>query len=212
MMVTVDGRLLRGERTRAAVLDTAIAYATEVGLEGLSLGQLAERLSVSKSGLFAHWKSKEELQLATIERARERFVASTVTPALKFPRGVRRLWALYGYRLADIEATSLPGGCFFTNAQFEYDARPGPVRDRIAEALREWLALNTRLAAEAVTAGELVPGTDPALLAFELDAFSCATVYTSRLLSPDTVFTHARAAGLSRLRGLCTNPELLPEV
>jgi AcrR family transcriptional regulator len=206
-----DGRVMRGERTRAAVLDTAVMLATEVGLDGLSLGQLAQHLAVSKSGLFAHWRSKEELQLATIERARERFVDSTVAPALREPKGVRRLWALHTSRLADIAAGTLPGGCFFTNAQFEYDARPGPVHDRLAEVLREWLGLIERLATEAVSLGELAPTTDPKQLAFEFDAFSAAAVYTSRLLAPDDVFAYARAAALQRLRGLCLRPDLLPE-
>jgi AcrR family transcriptional regulator len=185
--------------------------ATEVGLDGLSLGQLAQRLAVSKSGLFAHWKSKEDLQLATIEWARERYVDSAVRPALAAPKGVRRLWALHVCRLADIAAETLPGGCFFTNAQFEYDARPGPVRDRLAEVLREWLGLIERLAGEAVELGELHPATDTKQLAFELDAFSAAAVYTSRLLAPDDVFAYARAAALHRLRALCLLPDLLPE-
>src|SRR5512142_714047 len=107
-----DGRIVRGARTRAAVLDAAIALATESGLDGLSLAQLAGRLGVSKSGLFAHWRSKEELQLATIEWAADRFTAAVVRPALREPRGVRRLWALHLHRVADIADGGLPGGCF----------------------------------------------------------------------------------------------------
>jgi AcrR family transcriptional regulator len=209
--VQVDGRVARGDRTRGAVLDTAVALATEAGLEGLSLGQLAERLGVSKSGLFAHWRSKLDLQLATVERAEQRFTDLVVRPALQEPRGVRRLWALYVRKLVDITSNGLPGGCFFANAQFEFVARPGPVRDRLAAALDAYHQLLERLIGEAVEAGELSAEVDPGQLAFELNAFSTAAVYESRLLAPADVFTFARAGALHRLRELCHRPELLPE-
>lgn len=206
-----DGRLARGDRTRLAVLDTAVGLATEAGLDGLSLSQLADRLGVSKSGLFAHWRSKEALQLATIERARERFAELVVQPALRAPRGVRRLWALHEAKLDYIESVELPGGCFFTNTQFEYDARTGPVRDRLVEVLVEWLDLIKRVATEALTAGELVPGTDPAALAFELNAFATEAVHQSKLMPDVEVLAMSRTVALHRLRALCTDPTLLPE-
>jgi AcrR family transcriptional regulator len=193
------------------VLDTAVGLATEAGLDGLSLSQLADRLGVSKSGLFAHWHSKEELQLATIERARERFAELVVQPALRAPRGVRRLWALHEAKLAYIQDVELPGGCFFTNTQFEYDARPGPIRDRLTEVLVEWLDLIERLAAEAQRTGELRPGTDPAALAFEINAFATEAVYQSRLMPDVDVLARSRTVALRRLRELCTDPTLLPE-
>lgn len=211
MTSVADGRILRGDRTRAAILDTAVALATEAGLDGLSLGQLADRLGVSKSGLFAHWRNKEDLQLATIERARERFKERVVAVAMAAPRGIRRLWALHEARLAYIIAVDLPGGCFFTNAQFEYDAKPGPVRERLAQVLTEWLALIERLADEAVAAGELIPAVDPRQLAFEINAFGTATVYQSRLLPATEAASLARTAVLHRLRALCCDPILLPE-
>jgi AcrR family transcriptional regulator len=206
-----DGRLARGERTRTAVLDTAVALATEAGLDGLSLAQLADTLGVSKSGLFAHWRSKEELQLATIERARQQWIDRVVAPALGEPRGVRRLWALHERRLRFYADAVLPGGCFFGNAEFEYNARPGVIRDRLATAFAEWLTLIERLAAEAVAAGELAAGTDPRQLAYEIESLGLAAVMQSRLLSPDAVYPLARRAVLDRLRGLCPDPTLLPE-
>src|SRR4051812_36088754 len=139
-----DGRIARGERTRTAVLDAAVALATEAGLDGLSLGQLAEALGVSKSGLFAHWRSKEELQLATVERALEQWRARIVAPTLRAPRGVRRLWTVHESRIDFYAAAVLPGGCFFTNAQFEYNARPGALRDRVAELCHEWITFIER--------------------------------------------------------------------
>ncbi|WP_213454597.1 TetR/AcrR family transcriptional regulator [Rhizomonospora bruguierae] len=211
MGTRVDGRLLRGERTRNAVLDAAVALATEAGLSGLSLGQLADRLGVSKSGLFAHWRSKEELQLATVERASEHFIEHIVVPALRAPRGVRRLWAMHEYKLAYERGAVLPGGCFFTNAQFEYDTRPGPIRDRLADALAQWMATLVRLSREAIDSGELRPEVSPQQLAFDVNAASAAVVYQARLLPAAEAFALARGGVLHRLRALCTDPDLLPE-
>nr|BFE64794.1 TetR family transcriptional regulator [Dactylosporangium thailandense] len=204
-----DGRLARGERSRTAALDAAVVLATESGLEGLSFNQLAERLGVSKSGLFAHWRTKEELQLAAVDHAEARFTERVVRPALHRPRGVRRLWALHEHRLADISSGDLPGGCFFGLAQFEFVARPGPVQARLAAALERWHALLERLIAEAVELGELDPGTDPQQLSFELNAHGTAAVYESRLRPASNVYEHARAAALDRLRGLSPQPHLL---
>jgi AcrR family transcriptional regulator len=188
----------------------AVALATEAGLGGLTLAQLADRLGVSKSGLFAHWRSKEDLQLATIERARMSFKERVVAVALTRPAGVGRLWALHEARLDYIAADELPGGCFFVNAQFEYDAKTGPVRDRLAEVLEEWLALIGRLADEGVAVGDLHPDLDTRQLAFEINAVGAATVYQSRLLPGSSAMTLARTAVLTRLRAVCTDPALLP--
>jgi AcrR family transcriptional regulator len=209
--VVIDGRIVRGERTRTAVLDAAVALATEQGLDGLSLAQLADRLGVSKSGLFAHWRSKEELQLATVDRARDQWVEQVITPALHAPKGVRRLWALHEARFAFYAGSVLPGGCFFANSGFEYSVRPGPVRDRLVEELAGWLGLIERLVREAVQAGELDWPGDPRQLAFELDAIGMALVYTSLLFEPIEAHQRARAAVLGRLRALCPDPDLLPE-
>lgn len=211
-----DGRLARGSRTRAAVLDAALALASARGLDGLSLAVLAADLGVSKSGLFAHWRSKEELQLATVERARQQWVDEVVRPALSAPYGVRRLWSLHERRLSFYAARTLPGFCFFANTEFEYGVRPGPVRDRLVASLSDWLAVVERLATEAIEVGELrgpdrAGGVDAAQLAFEIDALGVAAVLQSRLFDPDTVQRRARAAALSRLRALCPDPSLLPE-
>jgi AcrR family transcriptional regulator len=208
-MTTRDGRLARGDRTRAAVLDTAVVLATRDGLDGLSLGQVADTLQISKSALFAHWRSKEDLQLATIERAREQWLERVIGPALREPRGVRRLWALHRRRITFYADAVLPGGCFFANAEFEFNARPGPVRDRLAESLTGWLALIERLAHEAIEVGELRPDTDPALLAYESEALGLAAVMQSRLIDATSVYDHALRSMHDRLRALSTDPELL---
>jgi AcrR family transcriptional regulator len=200
-MPTVDGRLLRGARARTATLDIAVALATESGLDGLSFSQLADRAGVSKSGLFAHWSTKEELQLAAVAHAELRFVEVVVRPALRAPRGIRRLWALQESRLADMASGALPGGCFFANAQFEFTMRPGSVRDALSAALADWHTLLERLITEAIELGELRE-VHPPQLSFELNALGTAAVYESRLLRADDIYTYARTAALQRLRGL----------
>ncbi|AZM54123.1 TetR/AcrR family transcriptional regulator [Streptomyces sp. WAC 01529] len=205
-----DGRRLRGERTRAAVLDAAVELASTDGLDGLTLARLAGRLGVSKSGLFTHWPDKETLQLAVVERAREQWAERVVRPALEGRDGVRALWALHERRLAFYADEVLPGGCFFVTAQTEFDDRPGPVQDRLRAQLREWEGLMASLVRDAIRAGELRPGVSPGLLAYELDALGQGVVTRSRLLERDAAFAHARGAVLLRLRGLCVDPGLLP--
>ncbi|MEH1058961.1 TetR/AcrR family transcriptional regulator [Micromonospora sp. CPCC 206171] len=209
--MTVDGRVARGDRTRGAALDAAVVLATEVGLHGLSLAQLADTLRVSKSGLFAHWRSKEALQLATVDRAVEQWQERIIDPALRAPRGVRRLWALHQARIDFYAARVLPGGCFFASTDFEYNARPGPVRDRLAEVFGRWTAFLEHLVGEAVAAGELPTDTDVPQLAYEIDALGITAALRSRLLDPDTAYRHARQGLLHHLRALCPDPTLLPE-
>jgi AcrR family transcriptional regulator len=112
-----DGRIARGERTRVAVLDAAVAMASVDGLEAMSLARLADATSVSKSGLFAHWPDKESLQLAVVAHAARQWTDHVIAPALAAPRGVRRLWALHECRLAFYAAGTLPGGCWATRAR-----------------------------------------------------------------------------------------------
>src|SRR3954469_6647440 len=151
--MTEDGRRKRGERTRTAVLDRALLLTTVAGLDGLSLSQVADALGVSKSGLFAHWRSKEALQLAVIDHARAQWTDRVIRPALRTPRGVRRLWALHDHRLGFYESGALPGGCFFANAHFEFNARPGEVRDRLAAAQGGGVTFLTQRPAHAGSSG-----------------------------------------------------------
>jgi len=203
--MTVDGRLARGERTRTAVLDRALLLATSEGLDGLSLGQLAETLGISKAGLFAHWRSKESLQLAVIEHARAQWTDEVIKPALTAPRGVRRLWAVHDRRLAFYEGEALPGRCFFSNANFEFNARPGVIRDRLAVQLRDWMTFLTGLAVDARDLGDLRPVFDPAALAYEAESLGVCAVMQAPMLGP-VAFTHARNALRGHLRALATDP------
>jgi AcrR family transcriptional regulator len=207
----IDGRLARGGQTRTAVLEAAVALASVDGLEAMSLARLADAAGVSKSGLFAHWPDKEILQLAVIEQAVRQWTEEVVTPALSAPRGIRRLWALHERRLAFYAAGTLPGRCFFVATEAEFDDRPGPVRDALADAIGDWYRLIRTVAAQAVELGELGADTDISQLAFEIQALGEAAVTTSRLLQTEQGTAFSRRAVLSRLRALSPTPELLPE-
>ena len=159
-----------GERSRAAILQAAAQLATVEGLDGLSIGRLAKHVGMSKSGLFAHFGSKEELQLATIEVADEVFRTEVVRPALEESGALDRLRALCEGFLAHVERGVFPGGCFFASVAAELDTRPGTVRDRVAAVVREWAGLLELQVAEAQRQGELDPSEEPAQLAFELHA------------------------------------------
>lgn len=199
----------RGDNARLAILDTAMLRSTVDGLDGLSLGKLAAELGVSKAGLFAHFPSKEALQLAVVDYAADLFRAEVVEPVLAEESRLVRLWRAHELNLA-WKGMGLPGGCFFTNAQVEFDARPGPVRDRLTEALESWMEFLVRLAASARRHGELRPDAHPEQLAFELHAYAAAATYQSRILPARSSLDHARAAGLSRLRALAVDPSALP--
>jgi AcrR family transcriptional regulator len=169
-----DGRIVRGERTRAAVLRRAADIASVEGLDGLSIGRLAADLRVSKAGVFAHFGSKEELQLATIRAASERYTEAVIAPVLDEPDGLARLVALCNSWLDYCHRREFPGGCFFFSAFADYDAKPGRVHDALAEARRQWLGLFEALVTSAQRRGEMDADVDPAMLAFELDALGMA--------------------------------------
>ena len=209
--MTPDGRLARGARTRTAVLDQALLLATVAGLDGLSLSQVAAALEVSKSGLFAHWRSKEALQLAVIDHARAQWTDLIIRPAFAAPRGVRRLWAVHEARLAFYSSERLPGGCFFANANFEYNARPGVIRDALAGQLTDWMTFLTGLAADAVELGDLRPEADPEGIAYETEALGVCAVMQAPVLGREVTFRRARRALFEHLRGLATDPTILEE-
>jgi AcrR family transcriptional regulator len=192
----------KGERTRHAILDTAAALATEEGLEPLSIGRLAEATSMSKSGLFAHFGSKEELQLATVDHAADLFVREVIAPAREAPRGLARVWALCENMVAYAQRQVFPGGCFFAAAAFEFNRRPGPVRDRIEHMLGTWLSYLEHAVEQAQQTGELVQTPSAKELAFELDAFAQAANAKYQLFRDEAVFGDARRAIRERLESL----------
>lgn len=184
----------KGEQTRSAILKEAARLATVVGLDGLSVGGLANAVGMSKSGVYAHFGSKRELQLSTIESARVTFVGEVLCPALQAPRGIRRLLAACEEFLSHVERGVFPGGCFFSAAAVDVASWPGPVRDAISSQRTEWLTLLERLARESQELGELDPDLDPAQLAFELQALLAAANTTFILQGDQTVFARARRA------------------
>lgn len=169
--VTTDRRRLRGMQTRQAILAHAARVGSAEGLEAVSLQRLAGDLGISKSGLFAHFGSKEELHLATIEAAAQLFTDEVIRPALKQPRGVGRVWALCDSWLSYLERGIFPGGCFFWAVAEEFDSRkPGPVRDAVLGKKAYWSYSIQRAVKEAQEAGEIGPDVDPEQLAWELDS------------------------------------------
>ena len=171
MTAATRRRRADGEQTRATILDAATRLATIEGLDGLSIGRLADHIGMSKSGLYAHFGSKEELQLAAIDTATEIYTETVIRPARAPETAFGRLEALCESFLRYLEDGVFPGGCFFASAAAELDTHPGPVREKLAAAFDAWLKLIERRVGEAQAAGELDPAEDPALLAFELDAF-----------------------------------------
>ncbi|HUB73632.1 MAG TPA: TetR/AcrR family transcriptional regulator [Solirubrobacteraceae bacterium] len=171
--------------TRATVVDAAVRDASVRGLEGLTIGHLAEQLEMSKSGLFGLFGSKLELQLATLQAGIELFMREVWTPVAELPAGRVRLVELCNRWIAFHERETLPGGCFMTMAAVEWDARSGPLRDAVARAMRRWLSLLAADVAVAVEHGELAAPADPADVAFQLNALA-ASASCAYQLSGDT--------------------------
>jgi AcrR family transcriptional regulator len=197
-------RHAKGLRTREAILARAVDIASAQGLEGLTVGSLAEQLGMSKSGLFAHFGSKEELQLATVELARQVFIDKVTRPAITAPKGIPRLWSLIDHWLALVEKRVFEGGCFFTAASFEFDGRLGVVRDRIAEIMHEWIGAITRAVSEAQKAGHVDPKLNPIRLAFEFHAIAIGAHWAHQLLEDRHAYSRARTMALEKLRSIAT--------
>ncbi len=199
-----DGRRLRGDRTRKAILAKAVDIASVEGLEGLSIGRLASELGVSKSGLFAHFGSKQELQLETIVTASEIFEEEVWLPVAEFEPGVVRLAALMDSWLAYFRREVFSGGCFFSNAHHEYDSRPGPVRDDIAKQKQRWTHAIVAHIKGAQKRGQLRPDIEPEQLAFELDAAGVLANSLWQLNRDERGFDRAATAIHNRLEAAAT--------
>jgi len=163
-----------GERTRGAILRAAASLATVDGLEGLSIGNLAAAIGMSKSGLYAHFGSKEELQLATVQEAGRIFADEVVQPALAAPAGLAQLEAVCEAFFEHLQRRTFPGGCFFAGAALEMGTRPGPVKEAVAGFQAGFVDLLRGFAATAIEQHELPPGEDPDQLAFELNGIILA--------------------------------------
>jgi len=172
----------KGEQTRATILDAALAIASKLGLEGLTIGTLAEATGMSKSGLFAHFGSREDLQIAVLEHAAQRYGEKVFMPALKIDRGVPRLRALFEKWLDWSVASGLPGGCIMISAAAEYDDRPGPIRNAVIAYQHRGNAITEKAVRLAIEEGHLRPDTDPEQIAFETLGIILANHNHRRLL------------------------------
>lgn len=194
------GPMSKGEVTRAAILDVALATASRVGFEALSLGELAKEVGLSKSGLFAHFVSKEDLQIEIVRKAIARFVEVVISPSLRKPRGEPRVRALFENWFDWSKGSELPGGCLFIAASSELDDRPGPLRDLLLSSQKDWLSVLAQGARIAVEEGHFKKNLDTEQFAWQLDAFILGYHHSARLLRSKDAEKRAQNAFESLVR------------
>jgi AcrR family transcriptional regulator len=183
----------KGEQTRSAILAAACELAARDGLEGLTIGALAERMGMSKSGVFAHFGSREDLQIAVLKAYEQRFVEDVLRPGLEAPRGLARLRAIFGHWL-ERTAVEAASACIWISGATEYDDRPGSVRDELVGMVRSWQRELVRAIGQAVDTGELRADTDPSELVFDLYGVILVLHHDARLMdSPDAPARARRA-------------------
>ena len=183
----------KGDETRQAILDEASQLASQAGFAGLTIGRLATHTGMSKSGLYAHFDSKQALQVDVLDHARRRFIDAVVRPALSAPRGLTRLRALFEAWI-DWSENSAPGGCLFVAASSELDDQPGPARDALVRAELDWLETIATVASTAVSEGELRGDVEPEQLAYEVHALMLSHQHSSRLLRDPRALERVRRA------------------
>jgi len=183
----------KGQLTRAAILDSALSLASQMGLEGLSIGALAEVAGMSKSGVFAHFGSREELQIAVIREYHRRFEEEVFFPAMREPRGVPRLRALFERWLRRV-SVEVDSGCIYISGAVEFDDRPGPVRDALVSMVRAWQDALERAIRIAIEDGQLKPDTDAQQMLFEMHGLILALHHDARLMRNPGALQRARLA------------------
>jgi len=182
----------KGRQTKSAIVDAALALAAQIGLEGLSIGAIAEVMQMSKSGVFAHFGSREELQLSVVREYHHRFEQEVFYPALGAPRGLPRLRAMFANWMRRT-STEIDSGCIYISGAVEFDDRPGPVRDALADSVNIWLAAMTRAVVLAREAGHLRADADERQVAFEIHALILALHYEARFLRAPGSLARAEA-------------------
>lgn len=189
-----DARALhKGQQTRAAILDAALSLASQMGIEGLSIGALAEVTGMSKSGVFAHFGSREELQISVIREYHAKFEEEVFRPAIQAPRGVPRLRALFEGWVGRV-ATEIDSGCIYISGAVEFDDRPGPVRDALAGMVLTWHGALSRAIQISVECGHLLPNTDPMQVLFEIHGLILSLHHDARFLRSPGSVERARTA------------------
>src|SRR5450830_1765150 len=173
--------LQKGQQTKQTIVDAALALATQIGLEGLSIGTLAEATKMSKSGVFAHFGSREELQISVIHEYYVRFFDEVFSPAMNQARGLPRVCALFANWMKRV-TVELQSGCIFISGAVEFDDRPGAVRDALASSVKTWLEALYRAVVQAKAQGHLKPDADEEQMAFEIHGLILALHYEARFL------------------------------
>lgn len=192
-VATESKPLQKGQQTKAAIVDAALGLATQIGLEGLSIGALAEVMQMSKSGVFAHFGSREELQISVVREYHTRFEEEVFYPAMGAPRGLPRLRKLFDNWMQRT-SVELDSGCIYISGAVEFDDRPGPVRDALASSVKTWLSAMRRAVEIAVQEGHLSADTDADQMAFEIHALILALHYEVRFLrSPGSLHRALKA-------------------
>ena len=181
MVAALPKNQQKGQQTKAAIVDAALGLATQIGLEGLSIGALAELMHMSKSGVFAHFGSREELQISVVREYHSRFEDEVFFPVLRQPRGLPRLRAMF-HNWMNRTSIEIDSGCIYISGAVEFDDRPGPVRDALADSVRTWLAAMFRAVVQARDAGHLYPQADAHQMAFEIHGLILALHYEARFL------------------------------
>lgn len=184
----------KGIRTKQGILEAALQRAGRVGLEGLSIGGLAKDVGMSKSGLFGHFGSKQELQIEILRMGAACFIQQIVVPAVQMPRGIARLRALYQNWLEWAESKEREGGCVFVSGAFEFDDRPGPVRDVLSALIGDWVATLRRAAAISIEEGHLRSDIDPDQIAYAVHAFMLEYNVRARLFEDKRAHSSAMVA------------------
>ncbi|MEJ7687416.1 MAG: TetR/AcrR family transcriptional regulator [Variovorax sp.] len=194
----------KGQQTKAVIIDAALGLAAQIGIEGLSIGALAEVTQMSKSGVFAHFGSREELQISVVREYHARFEQEVFYPALDAERGLPRLRAMFANWMKRSSA-EIDSGCIYISGAVEFDDRPGPVRDALADSVNIWLAAMYRAVVQAKACGHLQADADEKQIAFEIHGLILSLHYEARFLrSPGSL---ARAnAGFDNILARCATP------
>jgi len=183
----------KGEQTRAAIVDAALELAGRDGLEGLTIGLVADRMRMSKSGVFAHFGSREDLQIAVLKEYEKRFVEGVLLPSLNEPRGLPRLEAMYSRWIDRISIEIASLGCIYVSGAVEYDDRPGPIRDELVGMIRSWQTELVRAIKQAIEEGHLRADTDPMQLVFVIQGLVLSVHFNARLMHNKESITRGRA-------------------
>jgi AcrR family transcriptional regulator len=202
---TTAKAMRKGEQTRAAILDVALELASREGLEGLTIGLLADKMSMSKSGVFAHFGSREDLQLEVIKLYHRRFEQEVFYPSVRGPRGLQRLQSMFALWLKRV-SVEIASGCIYISGAVEYDDRPGPIREELVAMVRTWQGALLRCTEQAVENGDLKPDTDARQLVFEMYGLILALHHDARFLRRPGSAERARL-GFEQLIEQYKNPQ-----